>query len=132
MKEIHQLRTNLFYGLEAVIIKDVYPFLEDLVHKEGNQKNVLADYAKQFGYDPVHHLCLHLKSVEPEFLKNTGLYDPALYEENQTEEQTKLTNTEDEDPIKELNSLVGLKQVKADISSLVNLIRVRKMRAQKG
>ncbi len=49
-----------------------------------------------------------------------------------TQEEAKETAKEEEDPMEQLNSLVGLDNLKKDVEELVNLMKLQKMRQERG
>lgn len=147
-KAKQQMRTNVFYDIEAATTNYVYEYFAGLIENNGLQlQNTLNRYADRFNYDPVRHVCRNLKYVDDNYLKATGSEDASIYEYqfdhncendcNQSEPSHNQNSKNDkirdgDDPIDELNALIGLRQIKQDISSLVNLIKVRKMREQRG
>jgi len=66
-------------------------------------------------------------------IKSFGLKSENTHEKSETIQKADGESKKDLDAIlSELNELIGLKQIKSEISGLINLIKVRKLREEKG
>lgn len=66
--------------------------------------------------------------------KNISVQD-AIQEndkDNKTEDEKYLIKESLEELLDELNTLIGLENIKADVNSIINLIKIRKLRAERG
>lgn len=80
--------------------------------------NMLDDYLREFGlYTPK-------RRMEKENILQTGEKKPA--------EEKKLTEEDVEEILSELNGLIGLDSVKEDVNTIVNLLRIQKIRKERG
>lgn len=52
--------------------------------------------------------------------------------DNKTEDEEYLIKESLEELLDELNALIGLENIKADVNSIINLIKIRKLRAERG
>lgn len=80
--------------------------------------NMLDDYLREFGlYTPE-------RRIKKESILQDGMNAPA--------EKKQLTEENVEEILSELNELIGLDSVKEDVNTIVNLLRIQKIRKERG
>lgn len=121
------------FSLKAFVLCDAGRKLHDDKKRAGNLvatfRNLGQEVAacRETTSDREIKLLTEYMSVLDDFLKEYGLYN------NKMSVQTKKVEKRSvEEVLEELNNLVGLTGVKKEVNSLVNLLRIQKLREEKG
>lgn len=142
-----QVKSIIFYDkLHDDSYKKAVPFalkgfvLADAGKKMGDHKkraNELVNTFRSLGQEVVAcsdvnsdkkiKMLTDYMSIMETFLKDYGLYDSKLSVKAQKVEKKSV-----DEVLEELNNLVGLEGVKGEVNSLVNLLRIQKLREEKG
>lgn len=96
--------------------------------------NILYDYCNEYGIDDeiedVNDVFKYVKNKK----NSKEIYDKkkTIVSENKNESENDESNKALEKDLKELNKLIGLKEVKNEVNAIVNFIRIQEMRKQQG
>ncbi|GHV89343.1 hypothetical protein AGMMS50267_17030 [Spirochaetia bacterium] len=109
-----------------------FMFRGDIYKKLGRYKNAISDYKAVLELDPKNE---YVKKSLAETLGE--ILDDNDFEEQATTDIEYNTETEDnvkslDEYIMELNELIGLKRVKDEVNTIINLLKVKKLRESKG
>ena len=124
---------NVPFALKCFVLCDAGRKLNDDKKRANNLVNTFRALGQEFvacndvtSEQEVKLLTDYL-SVMEKFLKDYGLYDSKLAVKTKKAEKRSV-----DEVLEELNQLVGLDGVKQEVNSLVNLLRIQKLREEKG
>ena len=124
---------NVPFALKCFVLCDAGRKLNDDKKRANNLVNTFRALGQEFvacndvtSEQEVKLLTDYL-SVMEKFLKDYGLYDSKLAVKTKKAEKRSV-----DEVLEELNQLVGLDGVKQEVNNLVNLLRIQKLREEKG